>query len=161
MLSGLLLAMCQQGKGAGMAVCVPCGITQCYLPPGRGDIPALTPVKPIWILLKHETVTGSDISCPICKSAPRCRQITTPAPHCSVFYKLDALPAARPTVSKHWRHMSKVKSFICRSCLNPVTSAGRKAGVDGIALLPRWHAECGWRCWCSCVGQNSNHAYVR
>ena len=24
---------------------VPCGITQCYLPPGRGDIPALTPVK--------------------------------------------------------------------------------------------------------------------
>jgi len=33
----------------------------------------------------------------ICKSAPRSRQITTPAPHHSVFYRLDALPAAQPT----------------------------------------------------------------
>jgi len=24
---------------------VPYGITQCYLPPGRGDIPAFTPAK--------------------------------------------------------------------------------------------------------------------
>ena len=24
---------------------VPCGITQCYLPPGRGDIPAFTPAE--------------------------------------------------------------------------------------------------------------------
>jgi len=28
---------------------------------------------------------------------------TTPAPHRSVFYRPDALPAAQPTVSKHWR----------------------------------------------------------
>ena len=41
----------------------------------------------------------------ICKSAPRCRQITTPAPHHSVFYRPDALPAAQPTASKHWRQM--------------------------------------------------------
>jgi len=41
--------------------------------------------KPIWILLKQETVSGSDISWAICKSAPRSRQITTPAPHHSVF----------------------------------------------------------------------------
>jgi len=34
-------------------------------------------------------------------SAPRSRQITTPAPHHSVFYRLDALPAAQPTASKH------------------------------------------------------------
>jgi len=39
----------------------------------------------------------------ICKSAPHSRQITTPAPHCSVFYRPDALPAAQPTASKHWR----------------------------------------------------------
>ena len=38
-------------------------------------------VKPIWILLKQETVSGSGISRAICKSAPRSRQITTPAPH--------------------------------------------------------------------------------
>jgi len=29
------------------------------------------------------------------------RQITTPSPHHSVFYRLDALPAAQPTASKH------------------------------------------------------------
>ena len=32
-------------------------------------------VKPIWILLKQETVSGSGISWDICKSAPRSRQI--------------------------------------------------------------------------------------
>jgi len=37
----------------------------------------------------------------ICKSAPHSRQITTPAPHHSVFYRPDALPAAQPTASKH------------------------------------------------------------
>ena len=37
----------------------------------------------------------------ICKSAPRSRQITTPAPHHSVFYRPDALPATQPTASKH------------------------------------------------------------
>ena len=58
-------------------------------------------VKPIWILLKQETVSGSGISWEICKSAPRSRQITTPAPHRSVFYRPDALPAAQPTASKH------------------------------------------------------------
>ena len=60
-------------------------------------------LKPIWILLKQETVSGSSISWTICKSAPRSRQITTPAPHHSVFYRPDALPAAQPTASKHWR----------------------------------------------------------
>ena len=37
----------------------------------------------------------------LCKSAPRSRQITTPAPHHSVFHRPDALPAAQPTASKH------------------------------------------------------------
>ena len=37
----------------------------------------------------------------ICKSAPRSRQITMPAPHHSVFYRPDALPASQPTQSKH------------------------------------------------------------
>ena len=42
-------------------------------------------VKPIWILLKQDTMSGSGISWAICKSAPRSRQITTPVPHHSVF----------------------------------------------------------------------------
>jgi len=52
-------------------------------------------------LLEQEIVNGSGISWAISKSAPRSRQITTPAPHNSVFYRPDALPAAQPTVSKH------------------------------------------------------------
>ena len=56
--------------------------------------------KPIWTLLKQETVSGSGISWAICKSAPRSRQITTPAPHHSEFYRPYALPAAQPTASK-------------------------------------------------------------
>jgi len=60
-------------------------------------------VKPIWILLKQEKVSGRGISWAICKSASCCKQITMPAPHYSVFYRPDALPAAQPTASKHWR----------------------------------------------------------
>jgi len=37
--------------------------------------------KPIWILLKQETVSGSGSSWAICKSAYRSRQTTMPAPH--------------------------------------------------------------------------------
>ena len=55
-------------------------------------------VKPIWILLEQETVSGSGISCAICKSAPRSRQITTPAPHHSVFSQAGC-PFCRPTNS--------------------------------------------------------------
>jgi len=64
----------------------------------------LLKVKPIWILLKQKTVSGNGISWTICKSAPRSRQITTPAPHHSSVLRPHALPAAQPTVSKHWRH---------------------------------------------------------
>ena len=48
-------------------------------------------------------MSGSGISWAVCKSAPRSSQITMPAPHHSVFYRPDALPAAQPTASKHWR----------------------------------------------------------
>ena len=61
-------------------------------------------VKPIWILLKQETVIGSGVSWAIYKSAHLCRQITMPSPQHSVFYRPDALPATQPTASKHWRH---------------------------------------------------------
>ena len=49
-------------------------------------------VKPIWILLKQETVSGSGINWAICKSAPCSRQTTTTG---------WMLPAAQPTASKH------------------------------------------------------------
>ena len=49
-------------------------------------------------LLKQETVSGSGISWTICKSAPRSRQITTPAPHRSGFLQAGC-PSCRPTNS--------------------------------------------------------------
>ena len=54
--------------------------------PGLPSWAGTRKVKPIWILLEQETVSGSGISWAICKSAPRSRQITMPAPHYSVFF---------------------------------------------------------------------------
>jgi len=55
-------------------------------------------VKPIWILPKQETVRSSGISWAKCKSAPRSRQTTMPAPHHSVFLQARC-PSCRPTNS--------------------------------------------------------------
>ena len=65
--------------------------------PGLPGSAGTREIKPSWISLNQETVSGSGISWAICKSAPR----STPAPHHSVFYRPDALPAAKPTASKH------------------------------------------------------------
>ena len=76
-------------------------------------------VKPIWILLKQETVNGSGISWATCKSAPHSRQITMPAHQQSVFYRSDALPAAQPRASKHWRQVQKQRhrdKIQCQPC---------------------------------------------
>ena len=49
---------------------------------------------------------GSGISWTICKSfAPHSRQKTKPVPHHFSFYRPDAVPAAQPTASKHWRQV--------------------------------------------------------
>ena len=69
-------------------------------------------VKPIWVLLKQETVSGSEIRWAICNSASRSRQITMPEPHRSVFYRPDALPAAQPTATKHWRQKVTKRHWI-------------------------------------------------
>ena len=55
-------------------------------------------VKPVWILLKQETVSGSGISWAICKSASCCRQITMPVSHHSSFLQAGC-PSCRPTNS--------------------------------------------------------------
>jgi len=49
------------------------------------------------------------------QSAPHSRQITMPALHHSVFYRPDALPAAQPTASDHWRQTTAhVCSFLAK-----------------------------------------------
>ena len=55
-------------------------------------------VKPVWILLKQETLSGSSISWAVCKSAPCCRQISMLAPHHSVFLQVGC-PSCCPTNS--------------------------------------------------------------
>ena len=77
--------------------------THTVLFPGLPRWAGTRKVKPIWFLLKQETVCGSGISWAICKSTSRSRQITTRAPNHSVFYRPDALPSTQPTASKHWR----------------------------------------------------------
>ena len=99
-------------------------------------------VKPIWILLKQETMSGSGISWAICKSAPRSRQITMPAPHHSVFYRPDALPDAQLTASKHWRQtvdpliLTYDLDFQCPAsyCHDPYT---RKRSTSKVSLFNR------------------------
>jgi len=58
------------------------------------DYPVESVPEPILILLKQETVGGSGFNWAICKSALHPRQITTPAPHHSIFSRPDALLAA-------------------------------------------------------------------
>ena len=72
--------------------------------PSNGHLSGTTRVsryqkaKPIWILLKQETVSGSGISWAICKFARRSRQITIPVPHQSSFLQAGC-PSCRPTNS--------------------------------------------------------------
>jgi len=78
-------------------------------------------VKPILILLKQETMSGSGISWAICKSASRSRQITMPAPHHSVFLRAGC-PSCRPTNS--------VKAL--KGCSRPVNQQKCKMYLDCI-----------------------------
>ena len=61
-------------------------------------------VKPIWILLKQETVGGSGISWAICKPASCSRQITMPVPHHSRFLQAGC-PSCCP-LQQHNTHVT-------------------------------------------------------
>ena len=102
-------------------------------------------VEPIWILLEQETLSGSGISWAICKSAPRSRETTTP-----VFYRPDALPAAQPTASKHWRqyyidtHIHNHFMAISQVYLDyhPQTCSRKPSETANIVFL-----KARWLCW--------------
>ena len=114
-------------------------------------------VKPIWILLKQETVSGSGISW--AKSAPRSRQTTMPAPHHSVFSRPDALPVAQPAVSKHWRQISTAQLDAMESLtaahpasplppVNSCKSVSKVCAFSGFNRAQNCHAgaeSCVWR----------------
>ena len=72
-------------------------------------------VKPIWILLKQDTLSGSGISWAICESASHSRQITMPVPHHSSFLQARC-PSFRPTNSvKAQQIIILVIIIICRT----------------------------------------------
>ena len=95
-------------------------------------------VKPIWILLKQETVRASGIRWAICKSAHRSRQITTPAPHHSVFLQAGC-PSCHPTNSvkalkaKHYHILSNSTIYI--HCITPIS--------HNFTCFARWQALSG------------------
>jgi len=68
------------------------------------------------ILLKQETVSGSGISWEICKSAPRARQITTPAIHHSVFYRPCPSNYMKNSVIFHCSFKIKLFPHLLRYC---------------------------------------------
>jgi len=77
--------------------------------PGLPGSAGTRKVKPIWILLKQETVSGSGISWAICKSAPRSRQITTPTPQHSGFTgRMPFLPTKQQRQSTEGKPVIKV-----------------------------------------------------
>ena len=80
-------------------------------------------------------MSDSGISWTICKSAPRSRQVTMPAPHCSVLYRPDALHAAQPTASKHWRPnlFTINRKIFCKS--GAWSSARQTLSVEGRAVV--------------------------
>ena len=92
-------------------------------------------VKPIWILLKQETVSGSGISWAITDN-----HASTPL--LSFFYRLDALPAAQPTASKHWSRYQETVSDSgiswCKSapCSRQTTTPVRHHSAFFTGLMP-------------------------
>jgi len=89
-------------------------------------------------------VSGSVISWAICKSAPRSRQITTPAPHCSVFTgRMPFLPPNQQRQSTEGNIMinyskshSKKVCFPNSGCVRPLRQLYGYATVE-------IHGDCG------------------
>jgi len=138
--------------------------------PGLSGWDSTRKVKPIWILLKQGTVSDSGISWAICKSATCSRQITTPAPHHSAFYRPDALPAAQPTASKHWRHQHwtckdtimiiniNLASVLWHRWLGvrkniwPVKKLSDEVLV-WLSVCSEVQIACIWSSWCHCIAK--------
>jgi len=78
-------------------------------------------VKPLWILLKQETVSGSGISWAMCKSAPHSRQITMPAPHWIKYCTMMTVRRNRSdSQGKEWDGIRGYENLgLCKQCTVP------------------------------------------
>ena len=88
----------------------------CTTQPFNGRLSGTTRVsryqkgKPIWILLKQETVSGNGISWAVCKSAPRSGQTTMPALHHLVI--TDRMPFLPPNQQRQSTEGSGCNLFL-------------------------------------------------
>jgi len=76
---------------------------------GTTQVSQYQKVKPIWILLKQETVSGSGICWAICKSAPSSRQI--PHQHLTAQFFTGRMPFLPPTHT-HNNHQPYFNNFL-------------------------------------------------
>ena len=112
--------------------------------PGLPGYAGTRKVKQIWILLKREKVSGSGIIWAVCKFAPRSRQITTPAPHHSVFTgRMPFLPPNQQHQSTEGTSTSsltvaEIKAII-HSTYSQIDSQTEMAWVAG--CVPRRHTH--------------------
>ena len=83
-------------------------------------------------------MSGSVISWAICKSAPRSRQITTPVPHHSVFYRPDALPACKKNRVVGYEQRKKIIQSTYKQSLCYVITA---CHADRLILLMKFRTE--------------------
>jgi len=120
-------------------------------------------------------VSGSGISWAVCKSAPHSRQITMPAPHHSVYYRPDALPAAQLTALKAlkvqalkamttWAQYSALLfitqklSHIHHLLHHQSTDRVYRKSLYKPAILPRAHTACSATLSCSDDRRRTNGA---
>ena len=106
----------------------------------------------------------------MCKSAPRSRQITTPAPHCSDFLQAGC-PSCRPTNSvkalKAPTLLSAIKTVKCASANKQMwqdyfsfrVSHVHYTAVGKMRNCGMWKVKCGMETvesWCGTVGKMRN-----
>ena len=90
--------------------------------PGLSGLAGTRKVKPIWISLKQETVSGSGISWAICKSAPRSRQIPRQHPATQFFTgRMPFLPPNQQRQSTEGTIKQPISKFLkwpkwCNHC---------------------------------------------
>ena len=106
-------------------------------------------VKPIWILLKQQTVSGSGISWTIYKSAPCSRQITCQHPTTQFFTgRMPFLPPnqQRQSTEGKWYIWSEVNNFpdVLLTALPSVLWHCWLGGSKGTRPVKNWVVGC-WR----------------
>ena len=98
-------------------------------------------VKPIWILLKQEILSGSGISWAICKCATRSKQITMPAPLHSVFTgRMPFLPPKQQrqsTEGKNQVQLSVIEKNYFLSLFAPIRELSHSQNSQCIRSLYR------------------------